>query len=212
MRAWRWLPVWAAAALLIGCTRMVSGTALLPPTQTPGPMLPPGVDVHQIMLDTARMRAITGAGDNLTIIPTMDTTSPVDVGPLAETLPPPCRFVYAETAIFGADTTQFHKTTFQYPRKAALISEAAAAYRDVETARRAFEELVATVVDCAQSSAGATLVGDVDADADSLRTRSGRCGSDYRLKAAVLLEVTVCGFSDSVSELVLTNLADRTPG
>ncbi|HEU4362698.1 MAG TPA: sensor domain-containing protein [Mycobacterium sp.] len=198
--------------MLTGCTRVVGGAAALPATQTPGPMLPPGVDVEQIMLDSGQMRAITGASDHLTIIPTMDVKSPVDIGALADTVPASCRFVYAETATFGTETTQFHKTTFQYPPKAALISEAAAAYRDIGAARRIFDTLVSTVSGCADTSSGAILVGGWDADEQSLHTGAGRCGSNYRLKSAVLLEVTFCGFPKSVSQIVLTNLANRVPG
>ena len=75
----------------------------------------PGVDVDEVLLDQPGMRAITGAGDDLTIIPTMDGTSPVDVDSLADEVPPQCRFVFAETATFGSDIEQFHKTTFQDP-------------------------------------------------------------------------------------------------
>ncbi|MGH3563734.1 MAG: sensor domain-containing protein, partial [Mycobacterium sp.] len=160
MKTWRRVAVCGAATMLLGCTRLVGGVAQLPPTETPGPMLPAGVDVDQIMLDQAQMRGITGAGQDLTIIPTMDGKSPVDIDPLADTVPPECRFVYAETATFGTEITQFHKTTFQDPPEGALISEGAAAYPDVGTARHAFDALVATVGDCADSSAGAMLVGD----------------------------------------------------
>lgn len=211
MRTYRQLLVYAVAVTLCGCTRLVSGAAELPPTQRPGPILPAGVDVEHIMLDTGQMRGITGSGEHLTIIPTMDTRYPVDIEPLADTVPAPCRFVYAETVTFGTETTQFHKTMFQYPPKAALISEAAAAYRDADAAQHAFVALVATVADCAATAPGTALVGDWDADGQALRTRTGRCGSDYRLKSAVLLEVTFCGFSQSVSEIVLTNLAERVP-
>ncbi|HET9875533.1 MAG TPA: sensor domain-containing protein [Mycobacterium sp.] len=198
--------------MLVGCTRLVSGAAELPPTGTPGPMLPAGVDVEKIMLDSPRMRAIAGAGEEMTIIPSMDAKSPVDVDPLAATVPSECRFVYAETATFGTGFTQFHKITFQYPPRGALISEGAAAYPDPDTARRAFDVLVATVSGCADSSAGAMLVGEWDAGAGSLQTRTGRCGRDYRVKSAALLEVTFCGFPQSVADLVMTNMAAGVPG
>lgn len=212
MTAWRRGLVWLAAATLLGCTRVVGGAAELPPTQTPGRLPPNGIDVEKIILDQSRMRGITGAGEELTIIPGMDTRSLVDIDLLAVTVPPECRFVYAETAIFGSAVTQFHKTTFQYPPKGALISEAAAAYPDEDTARRAFDALIAAVAGCADDPAGPMLAGEWDADAESLRIRAGRCGSDYRIKSAVLLEVTFCGFPESVSGLVLTNLAAAVPG
>ncbi len=208
----RQLPVWTAVLMLMGCSRLVGGAPQLPFDQTPGRMTPPGVDAGQIMLDTGQMRGITGGGENLTVIPTMDATAPVDIGPLAETVPVECRFVYAETVIFGSETSQFRKTTFQYPGKGALISEGAAVYPDAVTARRVFDTLVTTVSHCAAGRAGAVLVGDWDADEQSLQTRSGRCGSSYRVRAAVLLEVTYCGFPQSVSEIVLTNLAANVPG
>jgi hypothetical protein len=204
--------VCGAAASLLGCTRLVSGVAGLPPTQTPGPVLPTGVDVDQIMLDQAQMRGIAGAGEDLTMIPGTDSTSPVDNDLLANTVPPQCRFVYVETATFGTEATQFHKTMFQYPRKGALISEGVAAYPDVGTARHAFDALVVTVGGCADSSAGLLLVGERDSDAQSLHTRAGGCGRDYRVKSVALLEVTFCGFPESVPDIVITNLAANVPG
>ncbi|MEO8814958.1 MAG: sensor domain-containing protein [Mycobacterium sp.] len=191
---------------------MVGGAAELPSTQTPGQLPPNGIDVAMIILDQSRMRGITGAGEELTIIPSMDTSSPVDIEPLAATVPPECRFAYAETAIFGSAMIQFHKTTFQYPPKGALISEGAAAYPDEDAARGAFNALVAMVTDCADNSAGPMMAAEWGADADSLRIRAGRCGSDYRITSAVLLEVTFYGFPESVSGLVITNLAAAVPG
>lgn len=201
--------VCAVAAAVLGCTRLVSGAALPPAVQP----VPDGVvDVGRIMLETSRMRGITGTGEELTIIPTMDSTHPVDIDELAATLPPPCRFIYAETAVFGTGFTRFHKITYQYPPRGALISEGAASYPDPESARHAFDALAATVAGCADSPAGAHLVGDQTVDEWSLHTRPGACGRAYLLKSAVLLEVTHCGFSESVADLVVTNMAAGVPG
>ncbi|MGH3525024.1 MAG: sensor domain-containing protein, partial [Mycobacterium sp.] len=57
----------------------------------------------------------------------------------------------------------------------------------------------------------AMLVGDWSAEGQSLHTRAGGCGRDYRVKSVALLEVTFCRFPDSVSDIVITNLADRVP-
>lgn len=157
------------------------------------------------------MRAITGADERLTIIPSMDGKSPIDIDTLADTAPPECRFVYAETITFGQDVEEFHKTTFQYPPRGGLISEGAAAYRDADTAQRAFDALVETVDHCGSSSVGKAFVGRWRADAQSLQTRPGDCGRDYRVKSVVLMEVTFCGFPESVSELVMTNIAANVP-
>lgn len=209
----RWQVVFVgAASVLVACTRMVGGVAQLPATEAPGPTPPAGINVGEIVLDTASMRGIAGAGEDLTIIPSMDTTSPVDIAPLADSAPDQCRFVFAETATFGPDLRRFHKTTFQYPPKGALISEAAAAYLDAGTARQAFDTLVATVDGCTKGSFGARFVGTWRADEQALHTRAGRCGRDYRLKSAVLLEVTYCGFPESVPDIVLTNMATNVPG
>lgn len=204
--------VCVVAATSLGCTRLVGGAALPPATVLPGRLPTAGVDVARILLDTPRLRGITGTDEQLTIIPTMDSTSPVDIDALAATVPPPCRFVYAETAVYGTGIAQFHKTTYQYPPRGALIAEGAAAYPDAEVARRAFDALVATVTGCADDPAGRTLVGQWGVDGPSLHTRAGRCGSDYRVTAAVLLEVTFCGFSESVSQLVIANMAAAVPG
>ena len=81
------------------------------------------------------MRGITGGGDDLNIIPSMDATTPVDVDLLADEVPPPCRFLFAETATFGSDLADFHKTTYQDPPVGGLISQGAAVYRDPQSAR-----------------------------------------------------------------------------
>ena len=102
-----------AVLLAAACTRMVGGTAVA--GFGPAAKGVAGVNVDTILLDQSRMRAITGAGEHLTIIPTMDGNRPVDIDALADTTPQECRFVYAETATFGPDIEEFHKTTFQDP-------------------------------------------------------------------------------------------------
>ncbi|HEX2285081.1 MAG TPA: sensor domain-containing protein [Mycobacterium sp.] len=206
------LPVWCAAALLtVGCTQTVAGHAL---RATPGiddESLSP-VDVETIMLDQSQMRAITGAGADLTIIPTMDGKVPVDIEPLVESAPPQCQWIFAETQTFGPDVEEFHKTTFQNPPDGGLISEGAAAYRDVAAARKAFDDLVALVEACGSTTFGPMFVGDWTATADSLQTRpAGACGRDYHVKNVVLVEVTACRFPDSVSDIVMTNILAKVP-
>jgi hypothetical protein len=205
----RWLMLCAAALLTTACTRVVDGTVA---AEFGSAASLSGVDVERVLLDQSRMQAITGGDEHLTIIPSMDATSPVDIDTLAHTAPPECRFVYAETATFGPDIEAFHKTTFQDPPHGGLISEGAAAYRDADTARRAFGTLVTTVRSCADSSAGLGLVGAWKADDRSLQTRPGDCGRDYLLKSVVLVEVTYCGFPESVSTIVISNIAANLPG
>jgi PknH-like extracellular domain len=201
-----------ATVLLAACTRQVGGLATLPFDETPGPLVPLVVDVDQILLDQQAMRAITGGGDDLNIIPTMDGKQPVDIDQFSEELPTDCRFVFAETATFGSDVADFHKTTFQYPPGGGLISEGAAVYRDTGAARHAFDRLVSTVQRCGSESVGRLFVGDWTAGEDSLQIRPGGCGRDYRLKSAVLIEVTFCSFPDSVPDIVMTSIAAKVPG
>lgn len=203
----RLLLLCCAALLAAACMRVVGGT----PVFYGSHYAASPVDVDKILLDQSRMRAITGAGNALTIIPSMDGKYPVDLDVLAGTAPPECRFIYSETLTFGPDIAEFHKTTFQDPPDSGLISEGAAAYRDAGTARRAFDSLVAAVGDCAAGPAGRLFVGDWSADAHSLHTRPGGCGREYRLKSVVLLEVTFCGFPESVSDIVMTNIAANVP-
>ncbi|MCV7257304.1 sensor domain-containing protein [Mycobacterium shimoidei] len=203
----RALLVWCAVLVSVACTRVVDGAGV---PAFPGTLLS-GLDVDAILLDQSRMQAITGGGERLTIIPSMDGKSPVDIDALAENAPPQCRFVYAETVTFGPDIERFHKTTFQYPPRGGLISEGAAAYRDADTARHAFDVLVSTVESCSNTPDGSIYVGDWYADAQSLHTRPGNCGRDYRLKSMVLMEVTFCGFPESVSDTVIANIAANIP-
>jgi hypothetical protein len=203
------LALCCAALLAAGCTRVVGGAAVTPFGTEP---IIAGVEVDHVLLDQDRMRAITGADDHLTIIPSMDGKSPVDIDTLAQAAPTQCRFMFEDTTTFGPDIEEFHKTTFQYPPRAGLISEGAAVYRDAHTARHAFDALVATVRDCANTSAGTGFVGTWSADERSLQTRPGNCGRDYEVKSVVLMEVTYCGFPESVSTIVITNIAANVPG
>jgi hypothetical protein len=211
-QTWRPLLSCACGAVLLAaaCTRVVGGA----PIAGFGPAAKgvQGVNVDTILLDQSRMRAITGAGDHLTIIPSMDGGRPVDIDALADNAPRECRFLYAETATFGPDIEEFHKTTFQDPPDGALISEGAAAYRDGDTARRAFGALANSVGDCAGGSTGQSLVGDWHANTNSLHLGPGGCDRDYRVLSVALLEVTTCGFPQSVSDIVMTNIAANIPG
>lgn len=204
--------VWAVLAMLTaGCTQIVSGSALRAVPGIDEDSRSP-IDVDTIMLDQSQMRAITGAGEHLTIIPSMDGKTPVDIEPLAETTPPQCRWIFAETQTFGPEVEEFHKTTFQNPPDGGLISEGAAAYRDPDVARRAFDGLVGLVEGCDATDFGAMLVGDWDATATTLKTRpAGGCGRDYRVKSVVLVEVTFCSFPGSVPDIVMTNMLARVP-
>jgi len=206
------LVVWcAAASVAAGCTQMVTGSALKAVPGIDDDSLSP-VDVETIMLDQSQMRAITGAGDDLTIVPSMDGKIPVDIEHLAETTPPQCKWIFAETQTFGPDVEEFHKTTFQNPPDGGLISEGAAAYRDRDTARRAFDNLVGLVEGCGSTTFAPMFVGDWSATLDSLQTRPDNgCGRDYRVKSVVLVEVTFCQFPGSVPDIVMTNILAKVP-
>jgi hypothetical protein len=205
------LGVWCAAVMVAGCMHTVNGHAV---QSTPGiddDSLSP-IDVETLMLDPSQMRAITGAGDDLTIIPSMDQKVPVDIDQLTKTTPAQCQWFFEETRTFGADVEEFHKTTFQNPPRGGLVSEGVAAYRDPSTARGAFDDLVDLVKGCASTTFGPMFVGDWTATADSLQARAGNgCGRDYRVKNVVLVEVTACQFPGSVPDIVMTNILAKVP-
>ncbi len=203
--------VCAATALLVaGCTQAVTGTAVKAVPGLDDDSLSP-VDVETVMLDQSRMRAITGAGEDLTIIPSMDGKTPVDIEPLVERAPPRCGWLFAESQIFGPDVEEFHKTSFQNPPDGALISEAVAAYRDAETARAAFDSLLSRVDECGSTTSGSAILGDRTTAGESLSMRPGACGRDYRVKSVVLVEVTFCRFPGSVPDIVMTNILANVP-
>lgn len=205
------LMVWCAAALLAaGCTQSVSGTAVRAIPGLDDDSLSP-VDVESVVLDQAQMRAITGAGDDLSIIPSMDGKIPVDIDPFANGAPRQCEWLFAESQTFGPDVEEFHKTTFQNPPDGALISEGVAAYRNAETARTAFDTLVGRVNDCGSTTLGPALIGEWSSAGNVLTMRPGACGRDYRVKSVVLVEVTFCRFPGSVPDIVMTNILANVP-
>ncbi|WP_099040148.1 sensor domain-containing protein [Mycobacterium neglectum] len=205
------LMVWGVAAVLAaGCTQSVTGTAVRAVPGLDEDSLSP-VDVEKVVLGQSQMRAITGAGEDLSIIPSMDGKIPVDIDPLVKSAPPQCEWLFADTKTFGPDVEEFHKTTFQNPPDGAQISEAVAAYRDPGTARSAFDDLVRQVDDCRSTTLGEALVGEWTVTADALKTRPGACGRDYRVKSVVLVEVTFCHFPGSVPDIVMTNILANVP-
>jgi PknH-like extracellular domain len=210
-RAWSALVAGCAVVLVAACTHTVNGAAVRAAPGLDDDSRSP-VDVESVMLGQAQMRAITGAGEDLTVIPSMDGKAPVDIEVLAEPAPAPCRWYFEETKTFGPELEEFHKTTYQNPPDGGLISQGAAAYRDPPAARRAFDGLAGLVADCDSSADGHEFVGDVTSDADSLQFRNGDCGRDYRVKSVVLVEVTFCRFSPSVPDIVMTNLLEHVPG
>jgi hypothetical protein len=195
-------------SLASGCLHVVSGLPLMPPAE--GPYLN-GMDVDDLLLTTPEMRDLTGAGLDLNGVPGMDSKQTVDDELLVESAPPECQFVFRESTIFGPDVKQFHKTSFQTPPKQALLSEAAAAYVDADTALRAFDNVTELVKACGASSSGYAYVYDWTADPQTLRAESlGDCGRIYRLESTVLIEVTYCGYSTRVvPDLVAARIAAR---
>ncbi|MGE2835581.1 sensor domain-containing protein [Mycobacterium sp. SMC-4] len=211
-RMWRYGRLLAVVAVVaVGCTHAVGGMAVrsapLPDENSQSP-----VDVDAVLLDRRQMQALTGAGEDLTPIPGMESKAPVDIDHLRKSVPAQCTWLVAETEVFGGDVEEFHKTTFQNPPDGALISQAAAGYRSADVAREAFGGLVGSIQRCRDSDAGPAMVGPVTTTVESVRTRPGGCGRDYRLKSAVLIEVTFCAFSDAVSEVVMANIVANVPG
>lgn len=206
--------VCAAAILVAGCSQTVSGTATRPPPAIDEDSRSP-VDVDGVLLDRAQMQAVTGAGADLTAIPGTESKFPVDIdipAYMTTDVPPQCDWLYAETQVFGSEVEEFLKTSYQNPPDGGLISQAAAGYRDTATAARAFGAMVEQVQQCGATRSGYAMVGEVTASEDSVQTRPGNCGRDYRVKSAVLVEVTFCAFPDSVPDIVMTNILANVPG
>jgi hypothetical protein len=199
-----------AAVAVAACTHTVTGSAVRPTPGLDDDSRSP-VDVDSVLLKQSQMRAITGAGEDLTVIPSMDGKQLVDIDQLADAAPAECRWYFAETQTFGRTIEEFHKTTYQDPPDGAQISQGAAGYRDGATARSAFEVLVGRVTECASTSDGAMYVGDVTSGENSLSLRAGDCGRDYRVKSVVLVEVTFCRFPPTVPDIVMTNLLAQIP-
>jgi hypothetical protein len=205
------LLVLAVAMCMTACAQTTAGTAVRSVPGIDDDSRSP-IDVDTVLLDQSQMRAITGAGDDLTIVPSMDGKSPVDIDQLAQAAPPQCRWYFIESQTFGPEIEEFHKTTYQSPPDRALISQGAAAYRDPETARRAFDGLAGLVDECGFTSSGPVFVGDWTTSGDTISTRTDACGRDYRLKSVVLVEVTFCAFPANVPDIVVTNILANVPG
>src|SRR5258705_10012803 len=96
-----------AMAGTMSCTHTVTGSAARSAPGIDDDSRSP-VDVDGVLLEQSQMRAITGAGEHLTVIPSMDGKLPVDIDQLADTAPPPCRWYFAETQTFGPEVEEFH--------------------------------------------------------------------------------------------------------
>ena len=163
--AGRLVAMCAAAMLTAGCAQTIQGTALRAPAGIDDESRSP-IDVESVMLDQAQMRAITGAGDSLTIVPSMDGKIPVDASDLMSGTPAECKWYFAETQTFGSDVEEFHKTTYQDPPDGGLISEGAAAYRDPPRSDLATLRIAATM-EC-------RVAGNVDMNRAILARRTHR--------------------------------------
>ena len=201
----------AVLLLVAGCAHTVDGTAVRSVSGIDEDSRSP-VDVDVVLLKRAQMQAVTGAGDELTAIPGMDSKMPVDIDAMFESVPPQCQWVFAESQIFGTEVEEFRKSTFQNPPRGGLISQAAAGYRDTAAAQRAFDGLVDLIGGCDATDSGPAIVGAVTTTEDSVATRPGNCGRDYRVKSVVLVEVTFCAFPDSVPDIVMSNILANVPG
>ncbi len=169
-----------------------------------------GLDVDDLLLTTAEMRDLTGAGLDLNGVPGMDSKWTVDDELLVGAAPPQCQFVFRESQIFGPDVKQFHKTSFQTPPDSAMLSEAAAAYVDGATARRVFDNVSNLVKACGDTPSGYGYVYEWTTDGQTLWSESlCDCGRIYRLEDNVLIEVTYSGYSHVVPDLVTTRIASR---
>lgn len=200
----------ALALLASGCVQSVIGTAVRPVPGIDEDSRSP-IDVDAVLLERTQMQAITGAGEHLTAIPGMDSKVPVDVDLMLESVPPQCQWAFAETQVFGSEVEEFHKLAFQNPPNGGLISQAVAGYRDAAVAQGAFADLVNRIEGCDATGSGPAIVGVVTTAADSAHTRPGSCGRDYRVKSAVLVEVTFCAFPDSVPDIVMSNILANVP-
>ncbi|MDG4664725.1 sensor domain-containing protein [Mycobacterium sp. 236(2023)] len=203
----------ATALLVAGCTQTVGGTAVRPVPGIDEDSRSP-VDVDGVLLDRSQMQAITGAGVDLTPIPGTDSKVPVDLSMpdfFLKNIPQQCHWAYDETQIFGPDVEEFRKESYQNPPGGGIISQGAAGYRDTATARGVFDDVVAQIQECGTTRSSGATVGEITATPDSIHTRTGNCGRDYRVKSAVLVEVTFCAFPDSVPDIVVTNIVANIP-
>ncbi|KRE32071.1 hypothetical protein ASG82_03750 [Mycobacterium sp. Soil538] len=209
----------AVAILVSGCAHTVAGTATRPAPGLDEDSRSP-VDVDTVLLDRAQLQAITGSGPELTAIPGTESKVPVDIpmntgflpAMVVRDVPSQCEWLFAETQVFGSTVEEFHKTIYQNPARGALISQAAAGYVDPATAAGALTGLTRRIDDCGDTDQGPVLVGEVSGTDDSVSIRPGGCGRDYRVKSAVMIEVTFCSFPDSVPDMVMTNIANNVPG
>ena len=199
-----------AVALTAACTVPVTGRAV---RAAPGPEdgSRSAVGVDGVLLEQSDMQSITGAGDSLTVIPTMDGKSPVDIDVFAGRVPAQCAWLFAETQTFGSEIEDFHETTYQDPPQGALISQGAASYRDLATARGAFDVLAGRVDQCGSSTSGFLATWTATDDGIQMTADSG-CDREYRLKSVVLVEVMSCAFPGPVPGRVMAAILRRIPG
>lgn len=199
------LLAYTAALLVCGCTQEIGGQAVPPVGAGPDGL----VHVDGVLLGLAQMRTVTDTAA-LMIAPGMTGKAPFDDVEAAQLVDPTCRFAFSDTATFGTDRADFSKTSYLVPPPTtAKISEGAASYRDTAGAAKALSALRIAAIGCADTVYGSTLIGEWQADHDSIRMRLGDCRRDYRRKSSVLVELTSCGFDEPTTEGVMSNILSR---
>lgn len=106
-----------------------------------------------VLLQQSQLRAITGAGEDLSAIPGADGKYPVDVGAFARSALPECAWVLVETHTLGPEVEDVRETTSWNPPRGAPTSQSAAAHRDVATTTDVFDAPAGNVRACGSSVA-----------------------------------------------------------
>jgi hypothetical protein len=200
-----------AGILISGCGHQgAAGTANSAP-----PPPPPKPDATSLILSIDDVQRIAGVNDLAD--PQGGKNEPSHFPHLQ--IPGPCLPAYHEDVAFGTDWAQFRTVAYatdtnRGPGQATAmvdIIQAAGVYRDASSARAAFDRVAAALTACADLDDPRYGFGVNKKDPATLAVDTGQWKRGFRVKSAVLVEVSAIGFpaSEQVVSGVLQTITDR---
>jgi hypothetical protein len=198
-----------AAILISGCGQ---GTTIIRKTSAPPPPAP--IDVNALIISVDEVQRVAGV-DGLAASPSKREPSHFP----RRGVPEPCQPPYQDDVSFGTGWTQFRSEAYAtstnpgsgQARGMADILQAAAVYKDADSARAEFDRVAASLTACAALHDARHGFAVDKTDTSTLAGGTRTVAFSYRVKSTALVKVVAIGVPDlaEVTSKVLQRITDR---